>query len=271
MYQDPWIFVVHDLFSAEQCDALIEKCSGEDNYKDRSSETANNGSLGTKPKLAQATSSNSLTGEPSYRRTSKQVRLHYQEVPGLQARIASLIQVPVSNFEPMKVSLYEEGDRFGWHDDAIGTYRKRAGAAHIFPECPHPYSNRIATVIVYLNTCTEGGATRFVDFECTGEDNAEKGRGEQLIIHPKRGMGVVFMPGYLPTATRDPPDADDFARNGRIPGGKVFSLGHEALAAVDRKWICQQWAWPYEYFEEHKVGGTLSNRMGKEPLSETVL
>ena len=134
-----------------------------------------------------------------------------------------------------------------------------------------PYSNRIATVIVYLNDCAQGGATKFVDFECTGEDNAEKGRGEQLEILPRRGMGVVFMPGYLPTARRDPPDATDFERNGRLPGGKVFSLGHEAMEAVDPKWICQQWAWPHRYFEERKSGGQSSNRMVQDPLSDTVL
>jgi hypothetical protein len=88
IHRDPWIFLVHDLYSKGECDALITKCRADDDGK---------------PKLRRATSANSVTGETSSRRSSTQVRLHYSEVAGLQSRIASLINVPSCNFEAMKV------------------------------------------------------------------------------------------------------------------------------------------------------------------------
>ena len=48
-----------------------------------------------------------------------------------------------------------------------------------------------------------------------------------LSIKPRCGMGVVHFPSRMPAGAG--------ARDNRV--------GHEGTAAVDEKWLCQQWGW----------------------------
>uniref|UniRef100_A0A7S4CXB1 Fe2OG dioxygenase domain-containing protein n=1 Tax=Eutreptiella gymnastica TaxID=73025 RepID=A0A7S4CXB1_9EUGL len=67
---------------------------------------------------------------------------------------------------------------------------------------------RLATILVYLNDVPEGGNTRFQHLD--------------LSFTPKKGTAVVFFPGF-------------------IDGRPDDRLLHEATAAVDEKWVAQQW------------------------------
>ena len=82
----------------------------------------------------------------------------------------------------------------------------------------------------YLNDCAEGGATRF---NALGLD-----------VRPTRGMGLVFFPAFLDTAT-----------NAGLRGRCDPRVRHEGAPAVDEKFICQQWGWTGPIIRERLDAG----------------
>mmetsp|Transcript_16821 Transcript_16821/g.37973 ORF Transcript_16821/g.37973 Transcript_16821/m.37973 type:complete len:358 (+) Transcript_16821:70-1143(+) len=203
VHKDPWIFVCKNVLSPKVCQQLIAK------------------------------SQSSLV--PSWvnrgDRTSWEVRICPEEVPGIQDRISKLLRMPISHFESLKVSRYTKGEYFGSHLDAI----PKSG-----PEgCPtcgasQPFSNRVVTCIVYLTDCKHGGATKF---DCG------------VKVRPLQGMACVHFPAYMDTAT-EPED------RGRQDERTV----HASREAQDEKFICQQWGWtgPLDREAEIRCNGARS-------------
>ena len=93
-HERPYIFVVPNLFSANECARLRSKVEGA---------------------LAPQTFDDAVLRQ----RSSHGTTVRNQEVPTLRARLASLANVSISQLQPLKVSRYREGERFDIHTDAI--------------------------------------------------------------------------------------------------------------------------------------------------------
>lgn len=114
---------------------------------------------------------------------------------------------------------YGSGEYFGPHHDAFPT--------EVALEKGY---QRIATLLLYLNDVGEGGETVFGCLKAGGEMDGGGGTGARLTdgpglgFRPKRGDGILFFPCGL--------------------GGDVSPdeyTVHEALPAIDEKWVSQVW------------------------------
>ena len=94
VHERPYIFVVPNLFSADECARLRAKAEGA---------------------LAPQTFDDAVPRQ----RSSHGTTVRHQEVPTLRARLAALANVSLSQLQPLKVSRYREGERFDIHTDAI--------------------------------------------------------------------------------------------------------------------------------------------------------
>lgn len=90
----------------------------------------------------------------------------------LEARIAALVQWPLENGEGLQVLRYQPGAEYKPHYDYFDP--ERPGTPVILQRG----GQRVATVIVYLNTPARGGATTFPD--------------AKLEVAPVRGHAVFF-------------------------------------------------------------------------------
>ena len=105
------------------------------------------------------------------KRKSSGMQLHNEEVPRFRARIANLTGQHMDQLQPLKISRYERGDRFGAHSDAmpkgsVGAdrtdfYGDRERKTRGVKAVPHPGGNRFMTVFVYLSDVARGGRTRW--------------------------------------------------------------------------------------------------------------
>lgn len=100
-------------------------------------------------------------------------------------------------FEALQVARYTETQQFMEHQDAFPLMTARKNQFQ-----------RLATVLVYLNDVAEGGTTDFTHLD--------------LSITPKKGMALVFFPGYIDG----------------LPDDRML---HEATPAISEKWVAQQW------------------------------
>lgn len=155
---EPRIFVIDDLLSKEQCEALIAKA---------------------KPRLKESRVQTAEGLQKSKQRTSTEATMAFEEVPGIQQKISELLNMSLLHFEPLKVSRYEEGQEFKPHYDC-----QPMGAENGTEYCQTPYCNRVVSLSIYLTDNEEGGAT---SFPLVG-----------LTIQPTRGMGVLYFPAYMP-------------------------------------------------------------------------
>lgn len=137
-------------------------------------------------------------------RTSSTVLLRRTraEAQQLHARVGELLGKPVEHLEDPQVSRYLRGEFYLPHFDGPSLEEP---TSRQFLVCG---GQRLATVLVYLNDVSEGGATRFplLDVE----------------VRPKRGRALVFFPG-------------------NSDGSIDTALVHEACKAVDTKWVTQVW------------------------------
>jgi prolyl 4-hydroxylase len=151
---NPPIFEIDDFLSPEQCANLISH--GE--------ESTYLGGLGS----SQTFSGSKTTST----RTSSTCHLPFESTPELLKLTNLLTGVDISHYEEPQICKYTQGQRYSWHYDSIPMgFRKGWG-------------NRVATLIVYLNTLSEkdGGATIFKDLDLT--------------IQPKMGKALLFFPSY---------------------------------------------------------------------------
>eukprot|EP00435_Cladocopium_sp_Y103_P007967 s2914_g2.t1 len=155
---EPEIFLVHDFFSATQCERLIRKAQ-----------------QGDAMVPAGVFSPQGLKRSES--RTSSQCLCPQREVPSLLRKVVELLRCPPRHLEACQIIRYEAGQFFAAHGDfsSNGT-RSSAG----FVDCA-----RLATLFVYLNDVERGGETDF--------PNAEP----PLRVQPTRGLAVIHFPSSL--------------------------------------------------------------------------
>jgi prolyl 4-hydroxylase len=151
--KEPFVFLVPNLLTPEECKNLIIKGG---NHFGRSKTSGN---------IADPNATIRDT------RTSWDVRVPFDEVPKIQSIFSDVLNVPVSQFEPLKLIRYKDGQQFKPHHDS-------GGAQHLAP--------RVITLFVYLNNCDGGGETHFTKLG--------------LKIKPRAGLGVIHFPARLSTA-----------------------------------------------------------------------
>jgi len=127
----------------------------------------------------------------------------------LETRIAELVQFPEANGEPIQILHYEPGGEYKPHFDYFDP--KQPGNEQVLKQG----GQRIATLIMYLNTVEAGGSTVFPE---VGID-----------VLPRRGNAVYFA-YYSETGLLD-------ARS--LHGGSPVGAGE--------KWIATKWFREREY------------------------
>ena len=148
---EPYIFTVDDFLSSAECEALISKMDQSVAEEQASSE-----------KL-------SALGE----RTSRSVVPQNAEVAGLRSRLAALVNVQLTQMQPLKITRYDAGGVFMRHTDCTEALREAGGAGGAAAGCAaaggtaaggaaadaDTLPNRMCTVLIYLNDVPSGGHT----------------------------------------------------------------------------------------------------------------
>jgi len=141
-------------------------------------------------------------GEVSPSRTSSTCYLAREDLPNVMRKVSLLTGKPIEHCELPQVGRYFPTQQYLQHYDAfdISTEDGRRFAEN--------GGQRTITVLIYLNTVQQGGATRFPALN--------------LDVQPVRGMALVFFP-----ATVD---------------GLLDKMAlHAALPAIDTKYVSQVW------------------------------
>lgn len=182
---EPPLVVLGNLFSTGECAALIDAA---------------------RPRMARSLTVQQHTGgeEHNAHRTSDGMFFRRGETPLIQRmeeRLARLLGWPVENCEGLQVLRYGPGAEYRPHYDYFdpaepgsSTLLQRGG-------------QRLATLLIYLNTPDEGGATTFPDL--------------RLTVAPLRGNAVFFRYDQPHPASRT------------LHGGAPVIAGE--------KWVATQW------------------------------
>jgi prolyl 4-hydroxylase len=140
--------------------------------------------------------------EISPTRTSSTCYLAREDVPNYMRKVQLLTGKPPQHCELPQVGRYLPTQKYVQHYDAcdLGNESGRQFAAN--------GGQRVATVLVYLNSPPQGGATHFPLLN--------------LSVQPKQGTALIFFPAT-------------------VDGLLDKALLHAALPAVDTKYISQVW------------------------------
>ena len=181
----PRVIVFRNLLTDAECDDLV---------------------AASRPKLARSETVNRASGgtELNAARTSEGTYFFHDASPLLERinrRIAAVTRWPLANGEPLQILHYGVGAEYQPHYDYFGL--EDAGT----PTLLRHGGQRVATLIIYLNTPEAGGATIFPDVG--------------LEVAPIRGSAVFF--------SYDHPGVDTRTLHGGTP------------VVAGEKWIATRW------------------------------
>lgn len=143
------------------------------------------------------------------KRTSTTWFCHFHQVPTFLAKTKRLLNnISVKQMEEAQIVRYRTGEEFSWHYDEIPSGQLFNGG------------QRIATLLVYLNTIEKGGGTIFRDLKDAS--------GSMLTMRPKQGSALLFFPAFLDGT----------------PDDRTL---HKGEIAVEQKMIAQMWIHQHEY------------------------
>ncbi len=181
----PRLLVFGDLLSAAECDALV---------------------LEAKPKLSRSETVDNATGgsEINAARTSDGMffeRAQTTLIETVEARIAELLRWPVEHGEGLQILRYRPGGEYRPHHDYFDPVHPGT------PKILERGGQRVASLVIYLNTPAGGGATTFPDagFE----------------VSPLRGNAVFFSYDRAHVGTKT------------LHGGAPVTAGE--------KWVATKW------------------------------
>lgn len=182
---DPEVVVFTNLLTDAECDALIEQAA---------------------PRLSTSLTVDIATGDELLHAARTSEGMFYQRgesdvVQRVENRISKLLRWPVKNGEGLQVLRYSKGGEYLPHYDYFDP--REAGT----PKLLARGGQRVATLIMYLQSPDEGGATVFPDLN--------------LQVAPTRGRAVFF--SY----------AEPTAQSRTLHGGAPVLAGH--------KWIATKW------------------------------
>ena len=187
----PEVVVFANFLSAPECDALMQVA---------------------KPRLSRSLTVDTHTGNEALHpdRTSQGMffeRFENEVVYRVETRIAKLLRWPVKHGEGLQVLRYTKGAQYLPHFDYFDP--REAGTSALLARG----GQRVATLIMYLNTPESGGATVFPDLG--------------LQVKPVRGQAVFFSYAEpLPTSLS-------------LHGGEPVTSGE--------KWIATKWLRQHEF------------------------
>jgi prolyl 4-hydroxylase len=182
---EPRIVLFGDFLSKQECDRLVEAA---------------------RPRMQRSMTADPRTGETMVDtvRTSRGMFFHRDEtslVRTIEARIAKLLQWPVSHGEHLQVLHYRPGDRYEPHYDYFDP--TQPGAAPLLARG----GQRLATFLMYLREPERGGDTTFPDLG--------------LSFAPRRGSALFF--SYP------------------VPDPSSKSLHGGAPVQAGEKWVATKW------------------------------
>mmetsp|Transcript_13782 Transcript_13782/g.16735 ORF Transcript_13782/g.16735 Transcript_13782/m.16735 type:complete len:421 (-) Transcript_13782:11-1273(-) len=199
LHQSPPVLSIENFFSSAECEEYMKLTQEpKDMHSDSEKSSTGAGPL----RINSATFSTFAQS----RRTSTTWYCHYRQVPTLLAKAKRLLNnLPLAQMEEAQIVRYRTGEEFSWHYDEIPKEQLSNGG------------QRIATLLVYLNTLSNegGGGTIFRDLK--GVDGVE-----QLTMRPKIGSALLFFPSL----------ADG------TPDDRTL---HKGEVAVEEKMIAQMW------------------------------
>jgi prolyl 4-hydroxylase len=177
----PPMYAIKNFLSDEECDKLIEKA---------------------KPELKRSTVVAPDGIKNDEVRTSETCHLNKNEGFWFAEKVSRLLNISRSHQEPVQVARYSPGQFYKAHYDSFNEEIKPGQDAIKLA------GQRIATVLIYLNQPSSGGATNFPYLGIRAK--------------PRKGTALVFFP-----CTVD---------------GKMDPLTlHAAEDAEDEKWVSQIW------------------------------
>lgn len=185
IHKQPNVFIVNHFLSADICRRLLDKAGPK-----------------MKKSMAQLRSGQRME---SAVRTSQHLWLWHAEVPSIVRRMEAMLDIPKEHCACFKLLRYSKGEFFKRHKDAFSGVSTDKPSGFID-------SNRILTLLVYLNDVRAGGDTVLTDLQ------------PPLRVRPQAGMGFVMLTGTL--------DCE--------PDNRLY---HEGCEAIDEKWVlsCQIW------------------------------
>lgn len=179
----PLLRLQANFLSAEECAALMEA---------------------GRPGLHRSIVVDGVAGKsPAPSRTSTSCYLNKDKCQELLKRVEELLNgKPMAHFEPPQVARYESTQFYLPHYDAFDMTTESGR------ECAKTGGQRLATVLIYLNTVSDGGCTYFPKLDKR--------------FKPVQGTALIFFPCSL--------------------DGKLDEMAlHTAEKAVDEKWVSQIW------------------------------
>ena len=192
LHQSPPVLEIQNFFTSDECKQYMNIAREEIEGPE---ETDSNSPL----KVNSATFSSLAFSK----RTSTTWFCHYSQVPTLLAKAKRLLNnLPLKQMEEAQIVRYRTGEEFSWHYDEIPTAQLENSG------------QRIATLLLYLNTLENGGGTIFRDLK----DKT----GAELTMQPKQGSALLFFPAF----------ADG------TPDDRTL---HKGEVAVEKKVIAQMW------------------------------
>ena len=172
IYNDPLIFEIDNFFDPNICDDYIARAQSK----------------------GLQISSQTFSPLTTAKRTSTTWYLPYKNVPEFLYKAEMLTGYPINHYEEPQIVRYEMGQQFSWHYDSLPKSLIRESG------------QRVATLLVYLNTVTGSGATAFKDLK--------------IKVAPKKGSALLFFPCF----------ADGTPDERTMHAGQI---------AFDTKWIAQ--------------------------------
>ena len=140
---------------------------------------------------------------------SEESQINHPDIKYINESLANLVGFPEENCEPLHVVKYTGGQEYWPHNDFIEN--------HKYLSC----GGRIATMLLYLTDCADGGATNFPLLDVT--------------IYPKPGT-VVLWYNVLPTSDGSHVIVDQRMLHSGMPVGPA-----------GEKMIMCKWVHPYEW------------------------
>jgi prolyl 4-hydroxylase len=168
------------------------------------------------------------------KRTSTSWFCEYKTVPQLLTAAQYVLGLQLNHMEEPQIVRYETGQEFTWHYDEVPTQLLANGG------------QRMATLLVYLNTVQEGGGTVFRDLKQeaprrrgeAADDNQqnivmeeeEEEEKHMLTVQPVQGRACIFFPATFANGKNDAVIAR--------PDDRTL---HKGQVAMDEKRIVQIW------------------------------
>ncbi len=212
LHKSPPVLEIENFFSEEECLQYMNIANGvgvgdgdDDDVSDVSKEDLDTTDAALKVDSA------TFSSHAVSKRTSTTWYCHFSQVPTLLAKAKRLLNdLPLKQMEEAQIVRYRTGEEFSWHYDEIPIAQLSNGG------------QRIATLLVYLNTIEKGGGggTIFRDLKDS--------KGNELTMQPKQGSALLFFPALL---------------NGQ-PDDRTL---HKGEVAVDEKMIAQMWIHEKDY------------------------